>query len=155
MSNSSIWPIDKTVSGTTTYDLKRWQSSSITGAWPSGCLFLLPGLSLGESYPSEEMQSVYSTGSADWTQFYLKKHDWLDIHIKTTSKYHLAMCVRFSWCSVFVSCLWLQFERAGITPTVSLSNPPSFLKYSMTGRFSRGYWRWMSGHDRADSDLIV
>ena len=37
------------------------QGSSITEASPSDCLVSYPGLSLGEYYPSAEMQSVYST----------------------------------------------------------------------------------------------
>ena len=36
------------------------QSSSITEASPSNFLVSYPGHSLGESYPSIEMQSVYS-----------------------------------------------------------------------------------------------
>ena len=43
------------------------QSSSITGASPSDCLVSYPGHSLGESYSSVEIQSVYSTALADWT----------------------------------------------------------------------------------------
>ena len=42
------------------------QSSSITGASPSDCLLSYPEHSFGESYPSAEMQSVYSTAPADW-----------------------------------------------------------------------------------------
>ena len=42
------------------------QSSSITGASPSDCLVSYPGYLLRESYPSAEMQSVYSTVPADW-----------------------------------------------------------------------------------------
>ena len=41
------------------------QSFSITGASPSDCLVSYPGLLSGESYPSTEMQSVYSTASVD------------------------------------------------------------------------------------------
>ena len=45
------------------------QSSSITGASPSVCLVSCPGHSLvEESYPFEEMQSVYSTAPADWAE---------------------------------------------------------------------------------------
>ena len=40
------------------------QSSSITEASPSDCL----GRSLRESYPSAEMQSVYSTALANWAR---------------------------------------------------------------------------------------
>ena len=37
------------------------QCSGITGASPSDCLVSYPGHSLGESYPSAEIQSVYLT----------------------------------------------------------------------------------------------
>ena len=39
------------------------QSSSITGTSPSDCLVSYPGHSLGESYPSAEVQLVYSTAT--------------------------------------------------------------------------------------------
>ena len=42
------------------------QSSSITGVSPSNCLVSYPGHSLGESYPSAEKQSMYSTAPTDW-----------------------------------------------------------------------------------------
>ena len=42
------------------------QSSSITRASPSDCLMSYPRHSSRESYPSEEMQSVYSATPADW-----------------------------------------------------------------------------------------
>ena len=42
------------------------QSTSITWASPSDCLVSYPEHSLGESYSSAEMQSVYST--VDWTR---------------------------------------------------------------------------------------
>ena len=41
------------------------QSSSITGASSPECLVSYPGHSLGETYPSAEMQSVYSLAPAD------------------------------------------------------------------------------------------
>ena len=41
------------------------QSSSITGVSPSDCLVSYPGHSLGKSYPSAEMQSVYSAAPAN------------------------------------------------------------------------------------------
>ena len=40
--------------------------SPITGASPSDFLVFYPGHSLKESYPSEEMQSVYSAVPANW-----------------------------------------------------------------------------------------
>ena len=70
MSNSSIWPIDRTLSGATTSDqsepgIEGNESSSIIGASPSDCLMLYPGHSLGwvGSYSSAEIQSVNSTVS--------------------------------------------------------------------------------------------
>ena len=44
------------------------QSSSITDATPSDYLLSYLGHSLGESYPSVEMQSVYSAATADWAK---------------------------------------------------------------------------------------
>ena len=43
------------------------QSSGITAAYASDRLVLYPGHSLGKSYPSVEMQSVYSAAPTDWT----------------------------------------------------------------------------------------
>ena len=69
----SIWAINRTWSGATTQGqngsesdgnegvIYLPQSSSITGISPSDCLVSYPGHSLGESYPSAEKQSVYST----------------------------------------------------------------------------------------------
>ena len=80
MSNSSIWPIDRTLSGATSPDqsgpgsngnervLHIPQSSSITEASPSYCLVSYPehSLAVGVSYLSTEMQSVYSLTPANW-----------------------------------------------------------------------------------------
>ena len=74
---STVWPIYRTLSGATTPGLcgfksdgnkgvlRILQSSSITGASPSDCLVSYPRHSLVESYPSAEMQSVYSAAAAD------------------------------------------------------------------------------------------
>ena len=76
-SNSSIWPTDKTLSDATTPGQRGTkgdgnegvllisQSSSITGASPPDCFMLYQWYSLfAGSYPSVEMQSVYSTTPA-------------------------------------------------------------------------------------------
>ena len=89
---SAIWPVDRALSGATTPGQREPgskgneevllipQSSSITGTLPSDCLVSYPGHSLGESYPSAEKQSVYSTALANWA-----KEAWLShklyIHI--------------------------------------------------------------------------
>ena len=76
MSNTSIWFIDKTLSGTTTPDLGRPRinandevlhdpQSSRTGTSPFDGLMSYLGHSLKESYLSAEMQSVYSAAPAD------------------------------------------------------------------------------------------
>ena len=88
MSNSSIWFIDKTLSGATTPGqsgagsignegvLCIPQNSSITGASPLDCLMSYPGHSLEEkSYPSAEKQSVYSTAPADWASVSFKIYE--------------------------------------------------------------------------------
>ena len=78
MQFSSIWAIDRTLSGATILGqseprsngnegvLHILQSSSITGTSPSACLMSYPEHSFGESYSSAEKQSVYSTAPADW-----------------------------------------------------------------------------------------
>ena len=70
---SSIWPIDRTLSGATTPGqsgrgndgnegvFRIPQGSSITGTLPSDCLVSYPRHLLGESYPSAEVHLVYST----------------------------------------------------------------------------------------------
>ena len=77
MLNSSIWLIDRTLSGATTPGLIGpgsygndgvfgiLQSTSITGASPSDCLISFSGHSLGESYLSAEILLAFSTASAD------------------------------------------------------------------------------------------
>ena len=78
MSNSSIWHIDRTLLGAITPGqsgpgsdgneevLCIPQSTSITGASPSDCLESYPGDLSEESYPSTEMQLVYSATPAEW-----------------------------------------------------------------------------------------
>ena len=83
MSNSSIWPIDRTLSGAIIPGQSRPesdgnkgvlhipQSCNINEASSSDCLVSYPGHLLGESYPSAEMQSVYSTAPANWAMDFL------------------------------------------------------------------------------------
>ena len=80
----SIWPTDRTLSCATTLGQSApgsdsnkeviciLQSSSITGASQLDCLVSYPGHSLGESYPSAEIQSVYSTAPEDWAIIWYK-----------------------------------------------------------------------------------
>ena len=72
MSNSSIWPIDRTLSGATILGQIRPASEGnegvlcITGGVSSSdCLVSYPGHLLKVSYPSEEMQLVYSRAPAN------------------------------------------------------------------------------------------
>ena len=80
--HSTIWPIDRTLSGATTPGqsgprsngneevVHIPQSSSITGASPSDCLVSYLGhLLSGGGYSSAKMQSSYSTASTDWAGF--------------------------------------------------------------------------------------
>ena len=72
-----IWPIDRALSGDTTPGesepgndgnegvLNISQSSSIVGILPSDCLVSYQDTRWGGSYPSAEMQSVYSATPAD------------------------------------------------------------------------------------------
>ena len=78
MSNISIWSIYRALSGATTPGQSGPgcddnegvfhipQSSRIYGASPSHCLVSNPRHLLEGSYPSAEMQSVYSTAPANW-----------------------------------------------------------------------------------------
>ena len=78
--------MDKTLSGATTPGesdpesdgtegvLRIPQSSNIIGASPTDCLVSYLGHSLGESYPSAEKQSVYSTAPADWVMYIWLKY---------------------------------------------------------------------------------
>ena len=80
MSNSSISPIDRTLSGATSLSLSElgsdgnkgvlriFQISSNTEASASDCLESYLGHSVGKSYPSTVMQSVYSADPADLGQ---------------------------------------------------------------------------------------
>ena len=82
MSNSFIWPIDRTLSGATTPGqsgpgsdgnegvLRIPQSISITVVSPSDCLMSYPEHLMG-SYPSAEMQSVYSIPPATGLETHL------------------------------------------------------------------------------------
>ena len=54
------------------------QSPSITGTSPSDCLVSYPGHSLGVSYPSAEVQSVYSTATAHWAKYKTNLADKID-----------------------------------------------------------------------------
>ena len=78
MSNSSIWPIDRTQgqsgpgSDGSERVLRIPQIFSITEALPSDSLVSYPGYSWGKSYPSAGMQSVYSTVPADWATLEIK-----------------------------------------------------------------------------------
>ena len=84
----SIWPIDMTLSSATTSGqsgpvsdgnegvLHIPHSSSITGTSPLDCLVSYPVHSLRPgSYPSAEMQLVYSIAPADWA----KKVKWFQV----------------------------------------------------------------------------
>ena len=86
MQFSSIWPMDRTLSGATTLSQNGTgsngneevhcipQISNITGTSPSDCLESYPRHSLqGGCYPTAEMQSVYSTAPVDWAIMSLKK----------------------------------------------------------------------------------
>ena len=76
---SSTWAMDSIMSGATTPDQSRLgsddnegalcipQSSNITETLPSDCLVSYLGhSSVGRSYPSAEMLSVYSTAPVEW-----------------------------------------------------------------------------------------
>ena len=110
MSNSSIWLRDRTQSNATTQGqsgsgsdgnegvLQIPQSSSITEASPSDFLVSYQGHSLGESYLSAEIQSVYSAVPADWAHklLVLVKNIWN--HITVCKLFALRMVTTSSNC---------------------------------------------------------
>ena len=83
MLNSSIQPIDGTLSSATTLSqsgpgsngnegvLHIHQISSITEVSPSNSCVIYPGQSLGKFYLFAEMQLVYSAALANWAMLYL------------------------------------------------------------------------------------
>ena len=108
--NNSIWPIDRTLSGATIPGqsgprsdgnesvLRIPQSSSITRASPSDSLVSYLEHSLRRSYPSADMQSVYSTVTSDWAHIvcveniscfvWEKESEWMQKWGKTACKIH-------------------------------------------------------------------
>ena len=56
------------------------KSPNIAGTSPSDCLVSYPGHSLGESYPSAEEQSVYSTAPADWAIVFRESYSYSYFH---------------------------------------------------------------------------
>ena len=80
MSNNSICPINRILSGSTIPGQSEPASNTnegvlhipqiftITVASPTYCLISLPGHLLGESYPSAKKQSVYPTAAANWAK---------------------------------------------------------------------------------------
>ena len=97
--NISFWPIDRTLTGTSTQGHSgsgsNWnegvlcisQSSSITEASTSNCFVSYLGHLLGESYSSIEMQSVYSAAPVDLATGYSLKESYL------SAKMHLVYSV--------------------------------------------------------------
>ena len=81
MQFSSIWPLDRTLSGATIPGqsgpesngnegvLRILQSSSITGTSPSDCLVSYLGQLLVGYYLSVEKPLVYSTAPVDWARY--------------------------------------------------------------------------------------
>ena len=112
MSNTSIWPTDGILSGGPWCDgnkrvLRIPQISSITGALPSDCLISYSRHSLGVSYPTTEMQSVYSTAPADWAMSCLE--------VSKHKKYNSVFLI---WELIFIYCR-LFFLRLGSFCVVS------------------------------------
>ena len=91
MSDSSFWPIDRTLSGATILGQSEPGSdgnegvicippkSSITGTSPPDCLVSYTGHSLGQSYPSAEMYLVYFAATDDWAKIVCIKNNYLNL----------------------------------------------------------------------------
>ena len=63
----SIWHICRALSGVTTQSQSEPGSNGNERGTPHSDGLSYPGHLLGESYPSAEMQSEYSTSPTDWT----------------------------------------------------------------------------------------
>ena len=114
MSNSSVWPIDRTLSDATTQGqsepgsddnegaLRIPQSSSITGTSPSNCLVLYPEHSLG-SFTSLERWSrgiQQTRPSKDLSVLQIKTNSQWDIlflfyYLLTSDDFHKLFCYLF------------------------------------------------------------
>ena len=100
MSNSSIWPTDRTLPSATTPResgpgsvrnegvLHISKSSSINEALPPSCFVSYLGHSLRKYYLSVEMQSVYSASPADWAT-----HHFISIFFLLWTQYHVILFV--------------------------------------------------------------
>ena len=126
MSNSSIWPIDMTLSiattprqsgpGSTSNKVVHRipQSSNITVVSPSDCLVSKSGHSLGKFYPSAEMQSVYSSAQANWDRlWYWKTQQWSTCH-KTFKKSLLLPGFELCKLSPFLATISFMTRRTGL-----------------------------------------
>ena len=135
---SSIWPIDRTLSGATTLGqsgpgsdynegvLHSPQNSSITGTSPSDC-FVISKTLVGRvrAYSSAEMQLVYSTALADKALRYVR---WsihfrnLPLKVEMASHKLCFMCIHIKgqWPLVFAFLMWKQFLLLDLLMFVSL-----------------------------------
>ena len=108
MSNSSIWPIDRTLSGATSpcpseprsngneVILNIPQTSRITEALSSDSLASYIGHAWWESYSTAEMQSVYSAPQADWARRndisnHFRKRQWYTAILLLSSIKHFSI----------------------------------------------------------------
>ena len=146
MPNSSIWPIDRTLSGVTTSGqsgtgsdgnegvLHIPQSSSITEVSPLVCLVSYLGYSFGSgggSYPSTEMHSMFSTAPAEWAQKDLRRRATTQIPV---NGYQLTQVWKTCWAMHRVECkkqfYFKQFSLAQNTV------PFQTIQFSISTQFS-------------------
>ena len=126
---SSIWFIDRTLSGATTMgqsepgsDVNEWvlripQSSSITGISTSDCL-------VSYTRTLAEMQSMYSTAPSDWVN---------DTWSKTKSNYIMTSVLFWDyqrsreWFSLYLNSEWLSAGPGKLVTLWILSLKPAFI----------------------------
>ena len=113
MSNNSIWPIDRILSGAPTPGqsgpgsdgnegvLCIPQSTSITVASQSDCSVSYPRYPFGEYYPSAEMQSVYSAAPADWATGHVLGRSHTPLHRCSRCIHLLGFPKLFPWFVLF------------------------------------------------------
>ena len=139
MQFSSIWPIDRTLLGATTLGqsgpgsdsnggiLHIPPNSSITETSPSDCfvsyLRHLQVVVVGGSYPSAEMQSVYSTAPTNWAiEELMLWESYKGFKFDHTNKWH-TMGKKKVWlvicgCWGLLGWLWVSLLFLLLTPLI-------------------------------------
>ena len=105
--------------------LRISQVPSITGTSPSDYLVSYTGHSLwgGESYPSAEVQSVYSTAPTDWANYLMYKHGYIHTHTYAHTHKHTTQIHMHTFTHSHISKL-ADRSRGDLKAPFSIATPP-------------------------------